>query len=45
MLITELIQPLVTPVGPIRISSGYRSKRLNHAIGGSLLFRSQHSKG
>ena len=42
MLITELIQPLRDSVGPIRISSGYRSKELNHAIGGSS--RSQHSK-
>ena len=41
-LITGLIQPLRDAVGPIRISSGYRSKELNRAIGGSN--RSQHSK-
>ena len=30
-------------LGPIRVSSGYRSKELNRAIGGSS--RSQHCKG
>ena len=30
-------------LGPIRISSGYRNKELNRAIGGSN--KSQHSKG
>ena len=42
-LITELIQPMRDSIGPIRISSGYRSPKLNKAIGGSS--RSQHSKG
>ena len=42
-LITELIQPMRDALGPIRISSGYRSPQLNRAIGGSN--RSQHSKG
>ena len=42
-LITELIQPMRDAIGPIRISSGYRSPQLNGAIGGSN--RSQHSKG
>ena len=38
-----LLQPLRDSVGPIRISSGYRSKALNRAIGGSS--KSQHCKG
>jgi 4-hydroxy-3-methylbut-2-en-1-yl diphosphate synthase IspG/GcpE len=42
-LIDRLIQPLRDSIGPIRVSSGYRSKALNRAIGGSL--KSQHSKG
>ena len=42
-LITDLIQPLRDSIGPIRVTSGYRSKELNRAIGGSN--RSQHSKG
>ena len=42
-LITELIQPMRDSIGPIRISSGYRSPQLNRAIGGSS--RSQHCKG
>ena len=42
-LIDNLIQPMRAAIGPIRISSGYRSPKLNKAIGGSS--RSQHSKG
>ena len=42
-LIDNLIQPLRDGIGPIRISSGYRSPKLNRAIGGSS--RSQHCKG
>ena len=42
-LITELIQPMRDSIGPIRISSGYRSPQLNRAIGGSS--KSQHCKG
>mgnify|MGYP001193314157 FL=1 len=42
-LITNLLQPIRNHLGPIRISSGYRSKELNRAIGGSN--KSQHSKG
>ena len=42
-LIDNLIQPLRDSVGPIRVTSGYRSPQLNKAIGGST--RSQHSKG
>ena len=41
-LIDNLIQPMRDNLGPIRISSGYRSPSLNRAIGGSS--RSQHSK-
>ena len=43
VLIDNLIQPMRDAIGPIRISSGYRSPQLNQAIGGST--RSQHSKG
>ena len=42
-LISNLIQPMRDELGPIRISSGYRSKALNRAIGGSS--KSQHCKG
>ena len=42
-IVTNLLQPLRNHLGPIRISSGYRSKELNRAIGGSN--KSQHSKG
>ena len=41
-LIDNLIQPIRDAIGPIRISSGYRSPKLNKAIVGSS--RSQHSK-
>jgi len=41
-LITDLIQPMRDSIGPVRISSGYRSKELNRTIGGSN--SSQHSK-
>ena len=43
ILIDNVIQPLRDKIGPIRITSGYRSPALNRAIGGSS--RSQHSKG
>tara|TARA_Y100000592_G_scaffold26786_1_gene42458 strand:+ start:20391 stop:20846 length:456 start_codon:yes stop_codon:yes gene_type:complete len=43
MLIRDLIQPMRDALGPIRISSGYRSPALNRAIGGSS--KSQHCKG
>ena len=42
-LIDNLIQPLRDDIGPIRISSGYRSPQLNKAIGGS--GKSQHCHG
>ena len=42
-LIDNIIQPLRDKIGPIRISSGYRSPALNRAIGGSS--RSQHCRG
>jgi len=43
ILITNLIQPMRDALGPIRISSGYRSPVLNRTIGGSS--KSQHCKG
>ena len=43
ILIRDLIQPMRDTLGPIRISSGYRSPVLNRAIGGST--KSQHCKG
>ena len=42
-LINNVIQPLRDKIGPIRVTSGYRSPALNRAIGGSS--RSRHSKG
>ena len=42
-LILNLIQPMRDELGPIRITSGYRSPSLNRAIGGSS--KSQHCKG
>ena len=42
-LIRKIVQPLRDAIGPIRISSGYRSPSLNRAIGGSN--KSQHCKG
>ena len=42
-IVTNLLQPMRDHLGPIRISSGYRSPKLNRAIGGSS--RSQHCKG
>jgi hypothetical protein len=43
ILIRDLIQPMRNDLGPIRITSGYRSPALNRAIGGSS--KSQHCKG
>ena len=43
ILIRDLIQPMRDALGPIRVSSGYRSPALNRAIGGSN--KSQHCKG
>ena len=42
LLATELLQPLRNAVGPLRVTSGYRSESLNAAIGGSN--KSQHTK-
>ena len=42
-IISELAQPMRDALGPIRITSGYRSPELNRAIGGSN--KSQHCKG
>lgn len=42
-LCESILEPLRARFGSINISSGYRSKVLNHYIGGSL--RSQHCEG
>jgi len=42
-LVTNLIQPMRDALGPIRVTSGYRSPKLNRSIGGSS--KSQHCKG
>jgi hypothetical protein len=42
-LVREVIQPIRDGLGPIRVTSGYRSPALNRAIGGS--HKSQHCKG
>jgi hypothetical protein len=42
-LISNLIQPMRDELGPIRVTSGYRSPKLNRSIGGSK--KSQHCKG
>jgi len=42
-LISGVVQPLRSSIGPIRVSSGYRSPNLNRAIGGSV--KSQHCRG
>ena len=43
ILCERVLEPIRMKFGPINISSGYRSKVLNHYIGGSL--RSQHCEG
>jgi hypothetical protein len=43
ILCERVLEPIRLKFGPINISSGYRSKLLNHYIGGSL--RSQHCEG
>lgn len=40
VLCDKVLEPIRVKFGPINISSGYRSKALNHYIGGSL--KSQH---
>ena len=42
-LCEKVLEPIRAKFGPINISSGYRSKVLNHYIGGSL--SSQHCEG
>jgi|TARA_R100000781_G_scaffold95131_2_gene59365 zinc D-Ala-D-Ala carboxypeptidase len=42
-IVDEILQPMREDLGPIRVTSGYRSPKLNRAIGGSS--RSQHCKG
>ena len=43
LMITHLIQPIRDELGPIRVTSGYRSPKVNRAVGGSR--KSQHCKG
>jgi hypothetical protein len=43
VLCEKILEPIRMKFGPINISSGYRSKILNHYIGGSL--SSQHCEG
>lgn len=43
ILCEKVLEPIRIKFGPINISSGYRSKVLNHYIGGSL--SSQHCEG
>jgi len=42
-LISNLVQPMRDEIGSIRVTSGYRSPKLNRSIGGSK--KSQHCKG
>lgn len=42
IMATTLLQPLRNNIGPIRVTSGFRSVALNSAIGGSN--KSQHTK-
>jgi hypothetical protein len=42
-LCEKVLEPIRIKFGPISLSSGYRSKVLNHYIGGSL--KSQHCEG
>ena len=42
-LVSKILQPMRNALGPIRITSGYRSPAVNRAIGGST--KSQHCKG
>jgi hypothetical protein len=43
VLCEKVLEPIRTKFGPLNISSGYRSKVLNHYIGGALT--SQHCEG
>lgn len=43
VLCEKILEPIRAKYGPIVISSGYRSKTLNHYIGGAL--KSQHMEG
>ena len=43
VLCERILEPIRAKYGPIVISSGYRSKTLNHYIGGAL--KSQHMEG
>ena len=44
LLAAELLQPLRNAVGPLRVTSGYRSESLNKAITGRSDYVSQHTK-
>ena len=44
LLATELLHPLRNAVGPLRVTSGYRSESLNKAITGRSNYVSQHTK-
>ena len=43
ILVTEVLQPLRSGIGAIRVTSGYRSPQLSKAVGSSS--KSQHCKG
>jgi hypothetical protein len=43
VLCNQVLEPIRVKFGPLNISSGYRSKVLNHYIGGAL--SSQHCEG
>lgn len=43
LLCEKVLEPIRVKFGPLNISSGYRSKALNHYIGGAL--KSQHCEG
>ena len=45
LLTNAILQKLRDKLGPIRITSGYRSPALNKALGGRSNSRSQHIKG
>lgn len=45
LLCVYVLEPIRAALGPVSISSGYRSVTLNRAIGGASGSRSQHTKG
>ncbi len=44
IMVTTLLQPLRNIVGSLKVSSGYRSSKLNQAITGRTDYISQHTK-